>query len=117
MFNLGFGGQPMGFPAQPQMGPQMGFQGQFGGGFLQAPDASAGFGTVGGGVVYALNHPRVQPRDDSQRKSPYVIMSESDKLAFPVSTGQEGDWQERYLFPNSPVWFHRTTTNRFRRGK
>jgi hypothetical protein len=117
MFNLGFGGQPMGFPAQPQMGPQMGFQGQFGGGFLQAPDASAAFGMVGGGVVYALNHPRQQPRDRSGRKPPYVIMSESDKLAFPVSTGQEGDWLESWLMPVSPVWYHNTTMRKSRHNK
>lgn len=69
----------------------LGFNGQFGGGFLQ----SSGGGIAqapAGSITYAINWARQRPRDDSQRRDRYGAL-DSWGLAFPTS-------------PEGPVWFH-----------
>lgn len=61
----------------------LGFGGQFGGGFLQAPDA--GVASAPGGVVtYETTWTRSRPRDDSQRRDRYGALSRWG-VAFPTS--------------------------------
>lgn len=52
----------------------MGFQGNFGGGFIGNP-GSAPAPAAGAGVTYAMSVNKPQPRDRSGRRSPYVMTS------------------------------------------
>ena len=50
----------------------MGFQGQFGGGFIQGPQDSV---TAGAGVTYNQAPPKTKPKDRSGRKPAYMNFS------------------------------------------
>jgi hypothetical protein len=52
----------------------MGFQGNFGGGFIGNP-GSAPTPAGGVGVTYAISYNRSRPKDRSGRKSPYEVVS------------------------------------------
>jgi hypothetical protein len=51
--------------------PNLGFQGQFGGGFIAGPNGTLP-PAAGPGVTYTYPFPRTTPRDRSGRKGPYV---------------------------------------------
>lgn len=75
----------------------LGFNGQFGGGFMQANDGGVAQAPPGS-ITYAISTSRPQRRDDSQRRDRYGSL-DSWALEFPTS-------------PNA-VWF--TTTGGKRR--
>jgi hypothetical protein len=83
----------------------MGFNGQFGGGFLQSPGAGI-VQAPPGAVVYAMNWNRQKKaRDDSQRDRYGTL--ESWRLAFPTSTGQQDPEESmKRTFQVGPIWFH-----------
>lgn len=54
----------------------MGFQGQFGGGFIQGPSDAV---TAGAGVTYSQPAQKTKPKDRSGRKSPYMFSSHSGR--------------------------------------
>lgn len=94
----------------------LGFGGQFGGGFLQAPGSGVVAPEGGGVVVYAVNTSRAQPRDRSGRRPAYERVDDTNFLQFPVGTGQqdpEDSWKVN--FPVGPIWFHKTAYRRDRR--
>lgn len=63
----------------------LGFNGQFGGGFMQ--ESQPGIAQAPpGSITYAINWGRSQPRDDSQRRDRYGAL-DSWGLQFPTSTG------------------------------
>ena len=83
----------------------LGFGGQFGGGFLQAPDATV-ITPQSGVVTYAINWTKQRARDDSQRRDRYGGM-DSWRLAFPTSPGgMTPDDKAMPLMLTSPTWFH-----------
>lgn len=86
----------------------LGFGGQFGGGFIQAPEAAVA-SAPGGGVTYAINWSKSRPRDDSQRRDRYGGM-DSWAIAFPTSPGQQDEQGGvNVTFPVGPITYARTT--------
>lgn len=93
----------------------LGFGGQFGGGFIQAPEAGIASAPGGGGVTYAINWAKHRPRDDSQRRDRYGGMDNWD-VAFPTSPGQPHvDDSMKTTFDVGPVTFSPGATWRQRR--
>lgn len=69
----------------------LGFGGQFGGGFLQSPDATV-VGAPSGVVTYAIGPTKFRKRDDSQRRDRYGSLDRWG-LAFPTSPSMDGSVQ------------------------
>lgn len=85
----------------------MGFEGQFGGGFIQGNNPPIN-GPIQGGVTYAVSTSRPRPKDRSGRK-----IYEDWMLRFPVSTGDDHGMET--TFPVGPIQYHPTSMLRSRR--
>lgn len=92
----------------------LGFNGQFGGGFMQASEAGVAAAPPGS-ITYAINWTKSQPRDDSQRRDRYGSLDRW-QIAFPTSPGQQPvDESMKTTFPAGPVTFSPGATWRQRR--